>query len=227
MSQKNDLINQRFGRLLVLREVPRNETKRLSFECICDCGNFKIVASKELRNGHTKSCGCIKKELISKRNKENAIHGKSKERIYKIWCGIKDRCLNENTKDYCNYGGKGVNICDRWKNSFQLFYEDMGEPPTKKHQIDRIDPLGNYEPFNCRWVTPQQNSYNKSKSRKSKNKYKGVVKVKENKFIAQVTKNKKYYYLGTFVSEKEAAKAYNDKAKELFGEYACLNNLTK
>ena len=89
------------------------------------------------------------------------LHGKKHEYIYNVWRGIKARCDNKKATGYANYGGRGILVCDRWKNSFSLFYRDMGERPSFYHQIDRIDNDGNYEPDNCRWVTAAENGQNR------------------------------------------------------------------
>ena len=97
---------------------------------------------------------------------ENHRHGKTKTSVYRTWCGMKRRCLSTDDKDYKNYGKRGITICDRWENSFIAFYQDMGDKPFPKAQIDRINNDGNYEPSNCRWVTSKENCNNRRPKRK-------------------------------------------------------------
>jgi hypothetical protein len=92
-------------------------------------------------------------------------HGLYKSHMYKLWSGVKNRCCNPKTPAWKRYGGRGISICDRWKESFENFLADMGERPFPKAQIDRIDNDGDYEPSNCRWVTPMQNLQNKSNNK--------------------------------------------------------------
>ena len=123
----------------------------------CDCGNEKIVMSKELLNGHTKSCGCLQCEIASD---SNTTHGMTDTFEYNCWSDMIKRCKNSNSSTYHDYGGRGITICDRWRHSFENFYEDMGNRPEGM-TIDRRDNDGNYEPGNCRWATKEEQDYNK------------------------------------------------------------------
>lgn len=110
-----------------------------------------------LKAGDIISCGCYISEVTSERNSK---HGMSKTKTYRVWKGILSRCYNTHRKVYYRYGGRGITVCDRWRNSFENFYEDMGDMPEGL-ELDRIDNSGNYEPGNCRWVTPKEQSRNR------------------------------------------------------------------
>lgn len=128
---------------------------RIYWLCVCDCGNLKEVNGHDLKCGKIKSCGCLYKT-------SHTIHGKSHTAIYRAWQSMKSRCYNINNPCYKRYGGRGISMCDKWKNDFKAFYDWAISNVYKKGlQIDRIDVNGNYEPDNCRWVTPKKNSNNK------------------------------------------------------------------
>lgn len=152
-------INERFGRLLVTERAPNRGTAS-RWVCKCDCGNTVEVFGSSLRQGKTKSCGCLRTEAVKKRHTK---HGMYNTKVYKRWGSMLDRCYNENKKWYHLYGGKGITVCDRW-HSFENFYADMGDPPSGC-TIERIDSNKNYEPENCYWATPKQQSRNTSRNR--------------------------------------------------------------
>ena len=111
---------------------------------------------------------------------------------YNSWCSMKKRCYNPNISDFKNYGGRGIKVCDRWRDSFDNFYEDMGPKPTPDHQIDRIDNDGNYEPGNCRWTTRSENQHNKRQYRNNASGVKGVSYVtRDNVWRASLRSNGK------------------------------------
>ena len=153
-------------------------------------------------------------------------HGNSKRgnrsAEYWTWARVKARCLNKKSSYYQNYGGRGISVCDRWLR-FENFLENMGVKPSPECQIDRIDVNGNYEPSNCRWVTPQQNSQNRGVSSRSLLGYKGVSR-SNSKFRALITLSKKSIYLGCFETILQAAIAYDDAAKRYFGDFATTNS---
>jgi hypothetical protein len=128
----------------------------------CVCGKEMIFINSKVKSGHTKSCGCLQKEKIRTLRFKHGYAKKRKESVeYKTWQRIKDRCLNPKNKDFRHYGERGIIICDRWKESFENFLEDVGERPGEKYSIDRINPNGNYEKNNCRWILNIEQSANR------------------------------------------------------------------
>lgn len=148
-----DLTGQRFGRLVVLGRNGSDKWKNVTWSCKCDCGNDVVVSGSYLRNGETKSCGCLQKEIAKKRM---STHGCTKTRLYRVWAGIKSRCYNPNSCNYQYYGAKGVEMCELWKNNFDAFKEwafNNGYDENAQAQectVDRIDNSLSYSPSNCR-----------------------------------------------------------------------------
>ncbi len=162
-----DLTGQRFGRLTVIGLKP-TEGRHTYWYCKCDCGNIKSVRSDSLSNGSIKSCGCLKKEQ-DKLNLNRTTHNMHDERIYKIWQGIKKRCYNSNNKSYPNYGGRGIKMCDEWKDDFVKFYEWVKITNYNDSlSIERIDVDGDYEPNNCTFATNKQQCNNRRSNIKIK-----------------------------------------------------------
>ena len=162
-----DLTDKRFCRLIVVEKTDRRSGSNGSivWKCKCDCGKETFVSSDNLRSGNTTSCGCLQKERASE---TKTIHRQSYSSEYRAWQNMKARCYNPNNKYYKNYGERGIEVCDRWKDSFENFFEDMGPKPSSKHSIDRIDVNGNYEPENCKWSTDQEQARNKRNQRDAK-----------------------------------------------------------
>jgi len=217
VSIKLNLIGKIFERLTVVAEAGSNKHRNLLWKCECSCGETVIVLGSNLKRGHTQSCGCLQRE-------RSTSHGLRSHSLYTVWVDMKRRCFNTRCKHYSNYGGRGITIYDGWITSFENFYNDVLESYEEGLHLDRIDNDGNYEPNNVRWVTQQQNNCNKGSNKGVSSKYKGVSWDKgRKKWMAKITKDKKSYYLGYFTDEVNAAKTYNEAAKELFGEYAYLN----
>ena len=153
-----DLTGKNFEFLTVIeRSFEKNIVRRVSWRCVCKCGKETIVLGSNLKGGHVKSCGCLNYKP------KNLKHGMRYSSEYNSWRGMKKRCYQQSHKSFINYGGRGIKVCDRWLNSFENFYEDMGNKPSLKHSIDRIDVNGDYEPNNCRWATHSEQNLNKRK----------------------------------------------------------------
>lgn len=169
MSAFKDLTGQTINGIKVLRLHSRGGGRAI-WVFLCQCGAEFSAPSNRVKSGNTKSCGCLAE--ASRRSTENKYvkHGHNRpgrvSREYNSYTSMKTRCLNKNSPNYCNYGGRGIRICQRWLDGFENFLEDMGNRPPGK-TLDRINVDGDYEPSNCRWATLSEQQRNKQVHRKS------------------------------------------------------------
>ena len=152
----------KYGLWTVISEKKIYKGNGVYLSCRCKCGTIKNVIIKNLKSGISTSCGCIRSKNLIERNTK---HNKRNTKIWRIWQAMKNRCGNKNFTQYNRYGGRGIKVCDEWKNDFVAFYKDVGEPP-KGMTLDRIDNNGNYEPNNVKWSTSKEQMRNKSNNRK-------------------------------------------------------------
>lgn len=157
-----DLTKQQFERLTVLYFVGQDKWWTSRWLCRCNCGNHVVVVGQCLRRGDSKSCGCLKGE----RGRAALVtHGLGKPSEYAIWQSAKARCFDASSHNYPRYGGRGITMCDRWRNSFANFLSDMGPRPSKHHSIERLDNNQGYTPDNCCWATTSQQARNRRSNR--------------------------------------------------------------
>jgi hypothetical protein len=159
------LDGRRFGRWLVVGPSRSQRfgalgKPKIQWFCRCDCGAERWVFSDVLRRGGSLSCGCLCREI----SRSRGTHYMSKTPIYRVWRSMISRCENSNNSQFHLYGGRGVTVCRRWRESFAAFRDDMGQKPTSSHSLDRIDNNGNYEPGNVRWATAKEQAANLRKN---------------------------------------------------------------
>lgn len=157
-NRREDLTGKKFGRWRIVAMLEGQKAK-----AICECGNEREVFAQTLKHSKSLSCGCLSREINSGPkpaiSERLTTHGQSKTPIYKVWAAMLARCSNATNPAYCNYGGRGISVCERWL-KYENFIADMGHRPSDKHSIERINNDGNYEPTNCKWATKKEQCNN-------------------------------------------------------------------
>jgi len=191
-----DLTNQKFGRLVAIEKVGIDKQRGSLWKCVCDCSNLVIVRGRHLQGNRTKSCGCLVKDRLLK-------HGQTGTITYRTWSRMLERCTNKNRDGYSRYGGRGIKVCEKWLNSFNEFYKDMGEKPNGL-TLERIDNDKEYSKENCEWATPKTQARNRGLSKKNTTGVSGVSLTESNTYRATIGVDLKAIYLGCFKTLKEA-----------------------
>lgn len=208
-SSSSNWVGKKFNRLTILKSYNKEKYKDREFLCVCDCGNKKITTIASLKKGSTKSCGCLRKEKMSK---AMTTYGLSSNDLYREWQSIKTRCTNPNSKAYKRYGKRGIDISDEWKNNPEKFISDIinniGERPEGK-TLDRIDNNKGYSITNVKWSTPLEQAHNREHK-----KYWGIE-LKNKKYRVFLTrdgkKRRSYFFFGKI---EDAIKIRNQWLKE-------------
>ena len=222
-----DIAGKRFGILTATTPTKNRIRGKVVWELLCDCGSIVYRSIQSLsvieKQNREASCGCYT-------NKEKTKHGCSrkgkKTKEYNTWCHLKSRCYTPKATGYKNYGGRGITVCERWMNSFENFFSDMGESPTPQHSIDRINNAVGYSPDNCRWATPTEQNNNKRPRQDGT--YKNLFSVvggitwasHKNRWIARIRTQGKNIWIGSFMTMDEAIEAKKEYEKMLINKKA-------
>ena len=209
-------MNKTYGKLTTISPpifVVRYGKRSTGYLCKCSCGNKLGVSKDHLRSGRVKSCGCLRSKLAGDKLR---THGLSNKSSYTTWTSMKARCYNKNTEAYKYYGGRGITICGHWLESFENFYNDMGDKPKGK-SIDRVDNNKGYSASNCKWSTPEEQNQNKRGwSKETTSRYKGVsYRGDRGHYRGIITFNNKLFYVGSFDNEYDCHVAVENKRKGL------------
>jgi hypothetical protein len=210
---KENIVGKRYGIVLIVEELQPAKTKQRVVRFLCNCGKESNTLLLNLVSGNTKSCGCLRKKTTSNRFK---THGLSKTGIYRIFHGMKNRCFNRNNQSYCDYGGRGISICQEWLDDFLLFHSFCLENGWKPGlEIDRINNDGWYQPDNCRFIPGVDNNRNRRILFKSNTSgYRGVSKIGPS-YKVTVMHNGISFQKRGFKTAEEAARYRDDYCRSM------------
>jgi hypothetical protein len=204
--KKEDLVGKRYGKLTIIDLVQSKTEKRRNALCRCECGKTKEVTISNLRSGATTSCGCLREK---RRLQATTTHGMTGTKLHNAWRSMKARCNIESCSNYSSYGGRGINVCDEWNDSYEIFEEwALASGYADNLTLDRINTNGDYEPSNCRWVDKTIQARNRRVRKTNNTGVTGVSKRKDSgKYRATISVNGKRIDLGTHENLEDAINA--------------------
>ena len=216
MAKQVDLVGRRYGELIVVAKLPKEEWRKDNhtlYDCLCSCGKHTIKTSNNLK--HAKSCGCFKGRKYGRDIQTRHF------RLYQIWQSMRRRCNSKKDVSYLNYGARGISVCKEWDdfNAFMEWAYSNGytdEATRKECTLDRINPNGNYEPSNCRWTNSGVQGINRRK-KDNKSGARGIWLTKSGKYHAVISVNNKRHCLGTFERIEDAVAARHEAEMKYFG----------
>ena len=221
MGKKIDLTGKVYGRLVVVEEAGRNSKGKILWKCKCNCGNETIVIGENLKSGATQSCGCYRKEIEVVASVTHGLsHSNGKiNRLYSIWIDMKKRCNNTKNKEYKNYGGRGIKVCQEWASEYMAFHEwAINNGYSKELTLDRIDVNKDYGPENCKWSTWLEQGRNKRLSPKNTTGVSGVTWKKDrNLYTVRIGVGGKRVFVGEYKTLDDAVKARREAELKYWG----------
>ena len=217
-----DISGERFGRLQVVRLSEARVNRKAAWVCVCDCGGMAVVVGTKLRGGEVRSCGCLAADVSAQSMKKMATtHGLKGTPEYRAYHDMINRCYKPRTKQFKDYGGRGITVCDRWLEpdgqGVVNFVNDMGKRP-KGLSLDRIDNDAGYSPENCRWATKSRQGYNRRKDARNTSGRTGVAWIEsKGKWKAYIKRHRRMINLGYHDSFEAACAARESAELEIYG----------